>query len=86
MIAAVVYLLCCMTSIACAVLLLRGYRRGGHRLLLWSGVCFVGLALNNALLVVDRLVIPDVDLATWRLVPTVLGTAALLYGLIWEDE
>ena len=46
-----VYVLCALTSIACAVLLLRGYFRTRVRLLLWSGLCFVGLALNNALLV-----------------------------------
>ena len=30
-----------------AVLLLRGYARSASRLLLWSGLCFVGLAINN---------------------------------------
>jgi hypothetical protein len=85
-IAAAVYLLCCAASTACAVLLLRGHRRGGHRFLLWSGVCFIGLATNNALLVIDRLLVTHVDLSTWRLVPTLIGVAALLYGLVWEDE
>lgn len=86
MIAAVVYLLCAATSAACAVLLIRGYRRSRSRLLLYSAVCFVGLGLNNALLVVDRLLAPDVDLSTWRLVPAVVGLAILVAGLTWESE
>ncbi len=81
-----VYLLCAVTSSLCAVLLLRAYARTGTRLLLWSGLCFLGLALNNALLVVDLMIVPDTDLSTWRLVPAVLGVALLLYGLIWESE
>jgi hypothetical protein len=81
-----VYLLCAIASLLCAVLLVRGYRRSRTRLLLWSSVCFVGLAANNALLVVDRLVVTSVDLSTWRLVPAVVGFAALVYGLVWEDE
>ncbi len=81
-----VYLLCAATSAACALLLLRAHRRTGTSLLLWSGLCFVGLALNNAILVIDLLLVPDVDLSTWRLVPAVLGVALLLYGLIWESE
>ena len=81
-----VYLLCAATSSLCAVLLFRAYAGTGTRLLLWSGLCFTGLALNNGVLVVDLLVVPDVDLSTWRLVPAVLGVALLLYGLIWESE
>ncbi len=81
-----VYLLCAVTSSLCALLLLRAYVRTGTRLLMWSGLCFLGLALNNALLVVDLIIVPDADLSTWRLVPAVLGVALLLYGLIWESE
>jgi heme/copper-type cytochrome/quinol oxidase subunit 4 len=85
-IGSIVYALCALTSIACAVLLLRGYRRSGVRLLLWSGLCFVGLALNNVLLFIDVRVIPDVDLSLWRTIPAVIGIAILLYGLIWETS
>ena len=81
-----VYLLCAVTSSLCALLLLRAYARTGTRLLMWSGLCFLGLALNNALLVVDLIIVPHTDLSTWRLVPAVLGVALLLYGLIWESE
>ena len=81
-----VYLLCAATSGACALLLLRAYARTRTRLLLWSGLCFVGLTVNNALLVLDLIVVPDSDLSTWRLVPAVAGLALLLYGLVWESE
>lgn len=84
--APLVYLLCAATSLLCAVLLVRGYRRSRSRLLLWSSLAFIGLATNNALLVVDRLVVKDVDLSTLRLVPAVIGMACLVYGLIWEGE
>lgn len=81
-----VFLLCASTSLVCALLLLRAYRAGRSRLLLWSALCFAGLALNNALLVVDRLVLPGVDLSLWRQVPALTGIAALLYGLVWDVD
>ena len=84
--AAFVYLLCAATSLVCAVLLVRGYRRSRSHLLLWSSLAFVGLAGNNALLVIDRLVVKSADLSTVRLVPAVLGVACLVYGLVWESE
>ena len=45
--AAAIYLLCMLTSMACAGLLLVAWRRSRYRLLLWSGLCFAGLTLNN---------------------------------------
>jgi hypothetical protein len=84
--AAAVYVLCFLTSLICAVLLLRGYRQTGVRLLLWSGLCFVGMAVNNGLLFVDRVLFPDVDLLFWRMIPSLAGLVLLLYGLIWEAE
>lgn len=81
-----VYVLCALTSIGCATLLIAGYRRSRTRLLLWSSLCFIGLAANNALLVLDRLIVEDIDLATWRLVPALAGMAVLVYGLTWEDR
>jgi hypothetical protein len=85
-VAEAVYLLCAATSVACALLLLRAHARTGTRLLLWSGLCFVGLALNNIVLSVDLIVVPETDLSTWRLVPAAAGILLLLYGLIWEAE
>ena len=80
----VVYALCALTSIVCALLLLRGYLRSRFRLLLWSGLCFVGLAINNILLFVDLRVLPQIDLSLLRTIPAVIGAAILAFGLIWE--
>ena len=82
-----VFLLCALTSLACAVLLLRAYGRTHSRLLLWSGLCFIGLALNNGMLVIDRILLPDtVDLSLWRQVAALAGISLLLYGLVWDAE
>lgn len=82
--AVLVYLLCALTSLACAALLLRGYARSRARLLLWSGLCFVGLSVNNALLVVDARTITD--LSVLRSLPAVIGVLLLVYGLVWEAD
>ncbi|AEI62960.1 DUF5985 family protein [Corallococcus macrosporus] len=80
-----VYILCALTSVACAVLLLRAYRRTGTRLLLWSGLCFVGMAVSNVLLFVDLVLLPTtIDLFMPRLVATLASASVLLYGLIWD--
>jgi hypothetical protein len=81
-----VYALCALTSLACAVLLLRGYFASRARLLLWSGLCFVGLAANNVILLIDTRVVPTIDLSLWRSLPAVAGVAILLYGLVWETR
>jgi len=82
-----VYLLCAATSVTCAVLLLRAYRRHRTRLLLWSSLCFVLLALNNALVFVDLIVAPSgIDLSLWRGATSVAGVGVLLFGLIWESR
>lgn len=85
MLANAIYVLCALTSILCAVLLIRGYRESRVRLLFWSALCFVGFALNNILLLVDLRVLPDIDLEIWRSVPAVVGLALLVYGLVWES-
>jgi len=84
--AGLIYGLCAATASMCAFLLLNNYRRSRSRLLLWSGLCFIGLALNNFLLVVDRLFLPLIDLSTIRLVPAFIGIAFLIYGLVCEKE
>lgn len=81
-----VYVLCALTSLACAWLLLRAYRRTRQRLLLWSGLCFAGLALNNVLLVVDLRMVPEADLSLVRTFPALGGVALLLYGFIWDAD
>jgi hypothetical protein len=80
----VVYWLCALTSLACAVLLLRAYARTRTRLLLWSGLCFVGLFINNGLLVLDARM--GQDLSVTRSLPAVMGIALLLYGLVWDSR
>jgi hypothetical protein len=82
----VVYLLSAATSLLCAILLLRGYARSRVRLLFWSGLCFVGLMLDNVMLYVDFVVVPDVDLVIWRKLPGLFALMLLLYGLIWESK
>jgi hypothetical protein len=81
-----VYILGALTSFACAVLLLRGYANGRQRLLLWSGFCFIGLALSNSLIFVDLVILPDVNLYRIRLLTAAVAMAMLLYGLIWESK
>ncbi|HEX8617370.1 MAG TPA: DUF5985 family protein [Thermoanaerobaculia bacterium] len=82
--ATAIYVLCALTSLICAFLLLRGYSRSGVRLLFWSGLCFTGLGLNNVLLIIDLRILPDIDLEMWRTVPAVIGISLLIYGLVWE--
>lgn len=81
-----VYVLCALTSIACAVLLTRGYARSRARFLLWSALCFIGLAANNVLLFLDLAVLPRVDLSLWRSLTALAGLALLLFGLVWDVE
>ena len=81
-----VYVLCALTSIVCAVLLWRGWRRSGVKLLFWSAWCFVGLSLNNLLLVIDTRFFTTVDLALVRMLPALAGAAVLVYGLVWDAE
>lgn len=82
----VIYVLCAAASLVCAVLLWRGYRQSGARLLRWSALCFAGMFLNNALLVLDTHVIATIDLALYRILPALIGTTLLVYGLIWDLE
>jgi len=85
--ASIVYLLCALTAIVCAWLLMQAYfARGRYRLLLWSGLCFVGLAANNLLLVIDKLVLPATDLSLWRTGVALAAMAVLLYGLVMDAE
>lgn len=75
-----------LTSIACTVLLLRAYAANGSRLLLWSGLCFVFLSINNVLLFLDLPLFTEVDLRPYRLIAALVGLLFLLYGFIWEAE
>jgi hypothetical protein len=82
-----VYLLCLATSMLCLLLLIRAYQRSGVKLLLWSALCFVGLALNNLLLFIDVVVLPtSIDLMPIRQLTALGAVGVLLYGFIWESE
>jgi hypothetical protein len=83
--AGIVYTLCTITACVCCVLLLRAYQRSSNKLLLWGGLCFGGLTLNNALLAMDKLLLGDeVTLITWRLLVALVAMLILLFGLIWD--
>lgn len=84
--AEVVYVLCALTSTLCAILLLRSYVRSRTRLLLWSSLCFVGLALNNALLFVDLIVVPSIDLSLARNLTALVALILLIFGLVWDSK
>lgn len=81
-----IYVLCALASLVCVALLWRSYAESRARLILWCLFCFLGLAANNILLFVDKVVVADTDLAAVRALPAALGVLALVYGLIWEDR
>jgi hypothetical protein len=81
-----VYLLCALTSVFCAALLIRSYLQSRVGLHLWSCLCFVGLAVNNVLLFVDLIVVPQSDLSLWRTCSAVAGMTLMAFGLIWEAK
>ncbi|MES2526967.1 MAG: DUF5985 family protein [Bdellovibrionota bacterium] len=82
--AAVVYISCAFLSFACAYLLYRGYTQNKFRLLFWSSLGFLGFAVNNVILFMDRYVIHDHDLSVIRTIPAFIGMIVLVYGLISE--
>ena len=85
MIASVIYGLCGLTSLLSALLLWRSYLRSRYRLLLWSALCFTGLTLSNVLLMLDKLIFPDLDLLQMRLIAGLVALLPLLYGLITDE-
>lgn len=84
--AAIVYVLCFLTSAACAWLLGRAYARTCARLLLWSSICFGFLAANNLVLVLDLVVWPELDLRLARLLLALAASLSLIWGFVWEVE
>jgi hypothetical protein len=86
MIAASVYVLGTVVALACGILLIRGYLRGRQKLLLWSSLCFVGLAISNFFVFLDLVLFPSKDLYLWRLGTAAVAMLCLLFGLIWEGE
>jgi hypothetical protein len=84
MIAEMVYVLCAATSLVCALLLGRGYRRTRQRLLLWSTLCFAGLFINNVFTFIDLVIITDYDLHWVRSTAGFAPVALLAIGLLWD--
>jgi len=83
---ALIYFLCALTAFACFALLWRGWRANRAKLLFWSALCFAGLTASNVLLVIDKLVLPTVDLSPVRLGITLAALILLIFGLVWGDE
>lgn len=84
--AALIYSLAALTCLAAFGLLWRSWLATRLRMLFWSAMCFAALSINNVLLVLDKLVLPQVDMSTARLLAALLGVLLLLFGLIWEEE
>lgn len=84
MIAPLVYILCLSTSGLCTVLLLKSYSQVGNKLLLWTGLCFLGLSINNLFLLLDLWLFPDVYLLPFRVFFGLIGLLVLIYGLVRE--
>ena len=80
----VVAALCAVTSLACAALLARAWLANRVPLLFWCMACFAGLALNNALLLVDE--VSETDLDGWRQLPAALGVGALALALALRSD
>lgn len=80
------YILTCLTTLLCVILLLRGYARTRRKLLLWSGLCFAGLTVSNLFVIADLMIFPTIDFYTWRTGSSAVAMALLVYGLIWESE
>jgi hypothetical protein len=80
------YILTSLTTLLCAILLLRAYANVRRRLLLWSGLCFVGLTISNLLVIADLVLFPKVDLYSARLAAAAIAMVLLLFGLIWESQ
>jgi hypothetical protein len=84
--APLVYLLCSVSSLACALLLVKSYRQTRSRFLLQSSLCFTGLALSNVLLFVDMVVVPQVDFLVYRQLLTFISVTVLAWGFIWDTR
>jgi hypothetical protein len=80
----IVYLLSAATALACGLLLWRGWRRNAVRLLFWSALCFFGLSVDNILLYIDLVVVPDVHMYNAPSIVGLISVGLLLYGLIWD--
>ncbi len=83
---AALYILTCVTTLLCAVLLLRAYLSVRRKLLLWSSLCFIVLTISNFLKIADLLIFPQTDLYSYRVGTAALAMVLLMYGLVWESQ
>lgn len=81
-----VYILCALTALSCVAMLLRGYRRSGTRLLLWTAICFGFLAIHSTAVLVEILVLPTTNLQMVRHAASLMAGLTLVVGLVWEGE
>jgi hypothetical protein len=81
-----VYSLCAATTLACTILLYRGYRNTGARFLLLCSVFFALITVENGLLILDRVTGPQVDLSLLRTSAALLALLVLNAGMIWERK
>lgn len=85
--ASAVYILGFLVTLCCGILLVRAFAVSRRRLLLWSAVCFFGLAISNLLVFIDIVILPtQVDLYPWRLMTAAVSMLILVYGLVWEGQ
>ncbi len=75
-----------LVAVICAILLLRAYGKVRMRLLLWTGLCFAGLAVWNGLVVADLFVLPEENLYRLRLGVAATAMVLLVYGLMFESD
>jgi Family of unknown function (DUF5985) len=83
---ATIYSLCALTSLLCAWLLLRAYGKQHIALLFWCGLFFSIQTCANILLVIDKLMLPDIDLSMYRYGIALVAVGVLLYGLVMRAE
>ena len=81
-----IFAACALAAMLSAWLLLRAYYRGGAHLLLWSGLCFGGLTINNLLLVLDKTIYASVDLSVPRLLIALISLCLLVGGMVMEHD
>ncbi|MGE3177202.1 MAG: DUF5985 family protein [Vicinamibacterales bacterium] len=84
--AVTVYILCTLTSSLVALLLLREHWQTASRLLFWGAMSFVAMSASNALVLVDLVILPDVNLALVRASTFCLATVLFLVGIMKDVD
>ena len=81
-----IYLLCAITSLLVALVLLRQYLKSRTPLLMWCLISFAVLAVNNVLVYVDLVMYTGVDLSLYRSAAGAASMSIMLVGLVWESR